>query len=185
MQNVKQPSKFLFGGCALSLLVAALLLSCTKEKAEIPNEDNAALNVAGISPQSSPRTSIVAVPFENSEFVPCANGGAGEDVLLSGYTAFVYQISWNENGFSLSYHGDNHQVTGVGLSSGESFVGSGGFEATVRGSWVNSQWAGTTIQQLRIVGQSTVFSVNYKLQLTVTPDGTVTVSVGERTIDCN
>ena len=183
MQNAKQISalKFLTNS-AFALLAMMLLFSCSKNNVEVPDQ---ASNLAGQSPHASSRTSIVAVPFETSEFVPCANGGAGEDVQLNGYTAFVYQIIWTDNNFSLSYHGNDHQVTGTGLTSGESFVGSGGFQGTVMGSWVNNQWVGTTIQQLRIVGQNTVFKVNYKLQLVVTPDGTVTVSTRERTVDCN
>lgn len=183
MQNSKQTSvlKFL-SSSAFALLAMVLLFSCSKNNIEIPNQSS---NLAGQNPHASTRTSIVAVPFETTEFVPCANGGAGEDVQLNGYTAFVYQIVWTDNNFSLSYHGNDHQVTGIGLTSGESFVGSGGFQGTATGSWVNNQWVSTTVQHLRIVGQNTVFIVNYKLHLVVTPDGTVTVSTSERTVDCN
>jgi hypothetical protein len=185
MRNVNQTSTLkLLSIFFLALFSMVLLFSCSKNAAELTGQDKAELTVADASSPSSSRNSIVSVPFENTVFVPCANGGAGEDVLLNGYTAFVYQIVWNDHDFSLSYHGNDHHVTGVGLSSGESFVSSGGFEGTVMGSWVNEQWVGTIIRQLRIIGQNTVFTVNYKLQLIVTPDGKVTVSAREQTADC-
>jgi hypothetical protein len=185
MQNEKQASKFFFlNYSALAFLTMAFLFSCSKDNVDNLSQDNA-LNLAGQNEHASSRTSIVAVPFETTEFVRCANGGAGEDVQLNGYTAFVYQIVWNDHDFSLSYHGNNHQVTGVGLSSGDSFAGSGGYEGTAMGSWVNNQWVGNTIQHLRIVGPNAVFTVNFKLQLIVTPDGSVSVSTLERTVDCN
>jgi hypothetical protein len=183
MKNVKQASKLeLFSAALFALAAMVLVFSCTKNIAEVPAQDNE--HLAAANSQSNTRNSIVAVPFENTVFVSCANGGAGEDVLLTGKTNFVYQIAWNENGFSMVYHDNVHEVNGVGLSSGENFAASGGTQGTVRGSWVSNQWVGTTIQQLRIIGPNTSFTVNNKLQLVVTPDGNVTVSVREQTTDC-
>jgi hypothetical protein len=186
MKNVKQASKLeLFSAALFALAAMVLVFSCTKNIADVPAQDDAQLIAANASSQSSTRNSIVAVPFENTVFVSCANGGAGEDVLLTGKTNFVYQMAWNENGFTMVYHDNVHEVTGVGLSSGENFAASGGTQGTVRGFWFSNQWVGTTIQQLRIIGQNTSFTVNNKLQLVVTPDGKVTVNVREQTIDCN
>jgi len=185
MKNVKQASRLeLFSAVLFALAVMVLIFSCTKNVADVPTQDNAQLTAANASSQSSTRTSIVAVPFENTVFVPCANGGAGEDVLLTGKTNFVYQIAWNDNGFTMVYHDNVHEVTGVGLSSGEKFTATGGTEGTVRGSWVSSQWVGTMNRQLRVIGQNANFTVNQTQQLVVTPDGQVNVSVREQTADC-
>lgn len=185
MKNVKQASRLeLFSAALFALAVMGLVFSCTKNDADVPAQDNAQLTAANASSQSSTRTSIVAVPFENTVFVPCANGGAGEDVLLTGKTNFVYQIAWNDNGFTMVYHDNVHEVTGVGLSSGEKFTATGGTEGTVRGSWVSSQWVGTMNRQLKVIGQNTNFTVNQTQQLVVTPDGQVNVSVREQTADC-
>src|SRR4030095_8352885 len=98
MKNVKQASKLeLFSAAFFALAVMVLIFSCTKNIVDVPAQDNAQLAVADQSSQSNTRNSIVAVPFENTVFVSCANGGAGEDVLLTGKTNFVYQIAWNEN----------------------------------------------------------------------------------------
>jgi hypothetical protein len=186
MKNVKQVSKFeLFSAGLSALFVIVLLFSCSKNMDDAPVHENAQLNAASQSSQSNTRNSIVAVPFENTVFVPCANGGAGEDVTLSGKTNFVYQLAWNEQGFTLVYHDNSYQITGVGLTTGETFGASGGTQGTVKGFWFSGQWVGNMVRQLRIVGQNTNFTVSSKLKLIVTPDGEVKVSVDEDTIDCN
>src|SRR4030095_16146824 len=102
MKNVKEASRLeLFSAVLFALAVMVLIFSCTKNVADDATQDNGQLSAANASSQSSTRTSIVAVPFENTVFVPCANGGAGEDVLLTGKTNFVYQIAWNDNGFTM------------------------------------------------------------------------------------
>jgi hypothetical protein len=127
---------------------------------------------------------MVAVPFENTLFVPCANGGLGENVSLTGKTNFVYQMTWTDHDFTMVYHDNYHEVTGVGLSSGETFAGSGGTNGTVMGSWVNSQWVGTMVRQVKVIGKNTTFRVTETLHLVVTPDGNVTVDAREQTVDC-
>jgi hypothetical protein len=122
MQHVKQVSKFkLLSTSFLALFVMLLLVSCSKNITEIPGHDNTGASANIQSPQAQPNNGLVAVPFEETLFVPCANGGAGENVTLTGTSNFVYQITWNDHGFHLVYHANSHGITGVGLSSGETF----------------------------------------------------------------
>jgi len=169
----------------LSVVTVALLFSCTKNVANVPDQTAEEATVAGGSPNASNGNTIHAVPFENIVFVPCANGGAGEEVLLSGYTNFVYAMSWTDHGFTALYHDNVLQVKGVGLSTGESFVASGGTNGTVLGVWFSGQWVGTTIRQMRIIGQNTQFTVTYKYHLTATPDGDVVIKSTDQTAVCN
>ena len=166
------------------LLTTLVLFSCTKNLADATATLNPQLTAANGSSQSSKRNSIVAVPFENTFYVPCANGGAGESVALSGKTNFVYQIAWNDHSFTIIYHDNTHEVTGVGLSTGETFVGSGGTEGVAMGSWVNNQWVATMVRQMKIIGRNTVLTMNYKLHLIITSDGNVTVDIREQTVNC-
>jgi hypothetical protein len=169
----------------LSVLTVALFISCTKNVADVPNQAVEEATVANGSSNGSNDNIIHAVPFETTVFVPCANGGAGEDVKLTGFTNFIYGTTWTDHGFTLLYHDNVHQVTGVGLSSGESFVASGGTNGTVLGVWYSTQWVATTTRQMKIVGQNTRFAVSYKYHITVTGDGNVTVNSIEQTADCN
>lgn len=185
MQQVMQISKLrpmIIG--FLSVFTVALLFSCTKNAADASTPAAEEATAASASSNSTSGNIIHAVPFETTLFVPCANGGAGEDVTLTGFTNFIYQMTWTDQNFTLVYHDNVHKVTGIGASSGETFVASGGTNGTVMGSWVNSQWTGTTIQQLRVVGRNNSFFVTYKYHITVTSDGKVIVSSNEDTADC-
>lgn len=185
MQNLRQTSRFERFSVGMSaLLVMMLLFSCSKNITDSPSEPATTSAAVNASAPSSERNGNTAVPFENTLFVPCANGGAGENVALTGKTSFVYEMAWTDHGFTMIYHDNSHEVTGVGLSSGETFTGSGGTEGVVMGSWVNNQWMGDMVRQMRIIGENTVFRVNYKLHLIVTPDGNVVVNIREQTVDC-
>ena len=168
----------------LTVLTVALLFSCTKNVADVPGQAAEEATAVDANPHGKNDNIIHAVPFETTVFVPCANGGAGEDVKLTGFTNFIYGLVYTDRGFTLVYHDNVHQVTGVGLSSGESFVASGGTNGTVLGVWYSTQWVGTTIRQMKIVGQNTKFTVTYKYHITATPGGDVTVNSTEQEADC-
>lgn len=169
----------------LLVLATALLFSCTKNVANDPKQAVEEATAANGSSNGSNGNIIHAVPFETTVFVPCANGGVGEDVKLTGFTNFIYGLTWTDHGFKVLYHDNVHQVTGVGLSSGESFVASGGTNGSALGIWYSSQWVATTIRQMKIVGQNTRFTVSYKYHITITNDGNVTVNSTEQTANCN
>jgi hypothetical protein len=186
MQNVKQVSVIkLLSNSFLALFVMLFLFSCSKNIAEMPGQDNTGASTSIQTSQAQPKNGLLQVPFAEELFVSCANGGAGENVTLTGSSHLVYQITWNDHGFHLVYHANSRDLTGIGLSSGETFVGTDGTQGSVMGSWVNNQWIGTTIEQMRITGQHTTFIVKYKYHLIVTPDGNVTVSISDKTTDCS
>jgi GTPase len=186
MQNAMQLSKIRSMIISFLLVLAvALLFSCSKNVADVSKPVVEDATAANASSNSSSDNIIHAVPFETTLFVTCANGGAGEDVVLTGFTNFIYQMIWTDHAFTLVYHDNVHNVTGVGVSSGETFIASGGTNGTVLGSWLNSQWIGTTIRQMRVIGQNTSFTITYKYHITVTSDGTVIVNSREQTADCD
>lgn len=168
-----------------SVLLTSLLFSCTKNATDVTALTPETATSADTSPSSANENTIHSVPFETNVYVPCANGGAGEYVELSGFINFIYQIQWNDRGFTMIYHDNVHQLTGVGVSSGETFIASGGTNGTVMGSWVSNQWVGTTTSKVKVVGPNTNFTVTYKDRITITRDGTVTVENVNITVSCN
>ena len=186
MQNaiqVSQLRRMIVG--FLSVLSVALLFSCSKNVADVSKPIVEEATAPNASSNSNNENIIHAVPFETTLYVPCANGGAGENVKLTGFTNFIYGTTWTEQGFTVLYHDNVHQVTGVGLTTGETFVASGGTNGTVLGVWYSDQWIGTTNRQMRIIGQNTRFTINYKYHITITQDGNVVVRNIEDTADCN
>lgn len=186
MKNVKQSTNIkLLSSSFLAIFVMLLMSSCNKNLADKTVPGNAQLSALGKSAPTEQTNGLVQVPFEETLFVPCANDGAGEDVIITGTTHFVYQMVWNDNGFHLVYHDNSQGISGTGLISGEKFSGSDGTQGTVSASWVDNKWTGTTIEQMKINGNKTRYTVRYKHHLVVTPDGKVTVSSNEKTVDCS
>lgn len=185
MQIAKQTSivKLIFYLLVL-FTTLSILFSCSKDKADVTLAKDADL-AAGISSKASPRTSTVAVPYENTVYVPCANSGAGEYVQLSGNTNFLYTISWTDHGFTFGYHANSYRIKGVGLSSGETFVASGNTEGQVAGSWINGQWIAITIDQLRVTGSKTSFVIKNTYHAITTPGGDVVMNLHEQEVRCN
>jgi hypothetical protein len=184
MQTTNQVLKFNFFSLGAVALLTMFLFSCRKDSSNVATGGTETVS-SNTSSAAHEKYGSVAVPFEATVFVPCANGAAGENVALSGTMNFVYQMTWTNHDFSMVFHDNSYGVTGLGLSSGETFVASSGAQGTAVGSWENSQWIGTGTRHLRIVGSNSTFSVDYKYQLIVTPDGNVTVNVWDQTSNCN
>jgi len=165
-----------------TLFIIFLLFSCSREKLETNSVEQTIS--PSISSNASDRTSIVAVPFDNTVFVPCANGGAGESVHIKGFTNLLYTISWTDHGFTYGYHANTYRIEGTGLTSGETFVGSGQTEGQVFGSWVSEQWLSTLIDQLRLTNGNTSFVVKNTYHISATPDGTVAVKFSNQEAEC-
>lgn len=177
----------LFVNTFIVLFTTIILLSCSKDmadSAELESVQATALNESSNSNSKMTSGALVG-SFSKTVFVPCANGGAGENVVLSGDIHFVYQMTWTDHAFTLVYHDNLIGVAGVGAITGENFVVSGGTQGNVMGPWYSSQWVRSMTRKLRLTSPNTQFSINYRLNLIVTRDGQVTVDVEEETIDCN
>ena len=184
MQTSNHILKLNFFSLGAVALLTMFLFSCRKDSSNVATGGTEIVS-SNQSSAAHEKYGSVAVPFEATVFVPCANGAAGENVALSGTMNFVYQMTWTKHDFSMVFHDNSYGVTGLGLSSGETFVASSGTQGTAVGSYENSQWIGTGTRHLRIVGSNATFSVDYNYRLIVTPDGNVTVSVWDQTSNCN
>lgn len=63
------------------------------------------------------------------QFVPCANGGAGEDVLLTGTLHDIIHFSVNDNHALIDTFSNYQHFSGVGLTSGDRYRLTGGGHA--------------------------------------------------------
>ena len=171
----------LFSGI-LSML---LLFSCKKNMNELPGLADAGVNVSDQSTGAAVSRSEELVPYDLTLFVPCGNDGAGEEVALTGSLKIVEKTVYNNHGFTLNYQVLTQGVTGVGLSSGETFQASGGNKGTITGEFgEEGRYSRLFIQQLKIIGQHSVFKVVYKTKVTITPNGKITTSIQDESVDC-
>ncbi len=168
----------------LSVLALTLLFSCSKNIAESPLQEE--VSVSNQSSGAQTENSIVSEPYASTLFIPCANGGAGEDVNLTGTVRIVRQEIYNNQRFTFTLHAIPDVITGVGLSTGDTCTAIGGSQSTVTGTIeYGGQYSATYIQQMRFTGQGVSFVVKYKFHVTVTSDGEISTRIDEEEIECN
>jgi len=122
-----------------------------------------------------------------SVFVPCAAGGAGEVVDLSGDLHSLITLTINNNNFSMYMHFQPQGISGTGETTGLSYQATGVTQQTTNGSFVNGQFNTTFINRFDIIGQGSGnnFRVRETAHITVNANGTVTVTFDNFVIECN
>jgi hypothetical protein len=71
-------------------------------------------------------TTNIKVPFDGTAFVPCANGGAGEFVALSGNLHVKFSVTLDgAGGMHLTESYNPQGVTGTGLTTGTKYQATG------------------------------------------------------------
>ena len=185
MQNAIQLSKIrsmIIG--FLSVLALTLLFSCSKNIAERPGQEE--VSASNQSSGAQTENSITSEPYASTLFIPCANGGAGEDVTLTGTVRIVWQETSNNQRFTFTLHAIPDGITGVGLSTGDNFTAIGGSHEAITGTIeYGGQYSATYIQQMRFTGQGISFVVKYKFHITVTSDGQISTRIDEEKIECD
>jgi len=137
----------------------------------------AVLSFAVVSSSSgAPASSFTAnsfFPIELTVFVPCANGGLGEDVELSGTIHDLFHVTVNDNTVHVKTHDQPQGVTGTGLVTGDKYTAAVGQEETF-------------INNFRIIGQGNGnnFLVHENFHITVNANGTITSFHDNFTVDC-
>ena len=168
----------------VSVWALTLLFSCSKNIAESPRQDE--VSAASQSSPAQTQNSVQLEPYESTLFIPCANGGAGEDVALTGAVRIVWQETNNNQRFTFTLHAIPDGITGVGLSTGDNFTAIGGSQTAVTGTIeYGGQYSATYIQQMRFAGPGISFVVKSKFHITVTSDGQISTRIDEEQIECN
>lgn len=129
-------------------------------------------------------TTSTSVPIDLAVFVPCANGGSGEVVALSGRLHILTHATLNANGgFTLRSHVQPQNVSGTGQVTGDRYRGTGVTQITTT---ANSGETFTFINNFRVVGQGpgNNILVHENVHMTVNANGEVTASVANLSVEC-
>ena len=119
-------------------------------------------------------------------FVPCAAGGAGEIVDLSGPLHTLISFTINGNNVSGKFHFQPQVISGTGETTGDKYQATGVTQESFKNSLQNGQATETFINNFRIIGQGpgNNFLVHETLHFTINAEGTVTVSHDNISVDC-
>jgi len=125
-------------------------------------------------------------PVNIPVLIPCAAGGAGEVVTLTGNLHVLMALTVNANNISFDSHFQPQGISGTGSVTGDKYQGTGitrfNFNAEVTGFPFNT----TLVNNFRIIGQGTGnnFLVHETFHITVNADGTMTAFVDNFSVDC-
>ena len=121
-----------------------------------------------------------------SVFVPCAAGGAGEIVDLSGPLHTVITLTINGNEVSGYLHFQPQGISGTGATTGDKYQATGVTRTSFSTSLHNGQANTTFVNNFRIIGQGpgNNFLVHETAHITINADGTVTVNHDNLSTDC-
>jgi len=121
-----------------------------------------------------------------SVFIPCAAGGAGEVVDLSGPLHTLTSFTINGNNVSGYFHFQPQGISGTGETTGDKYQATGVTQQSFKNSLQNGQANLTFVNNFRIIGQGpgNNYLVHETLHFTINANGTQTVSFDNLTVDC-
>ena len=125
--------------------------------------------------------------FTDQEFVPCANGGAGEFVDFSGQLHFVFAATMNGKNLIVHDTVNPLDVVGIGESTGDTYHFVSSITNTGKTSMQNGQATITIVNPLRVIGSgagAVNFVVVFNQRVTFNANGTMTSLIFRVTTEC-
>jgi hypothetical protein len=140
------------------------------------------------SAQAITNTTNLSVPINILVFVPCANGGTGEFVQLSGDLHILFHTTIGDSGHvEIKAHFQPQGVSGVGLTTGDKYQATGVTQQTTTFDSVDGfPFETTFVNNFRIIGQGlgNNFLVHQTFHVTVNANGEVTAFVTNTSVEC-
>jgi hypothetical protein len=121
-----------------------------------------------------------------SVFVPCANGGAGENVSGTIDLHILTTATVNGNNVSGKSHFQPQGSSLLGEVTGDTYQATGVTQETFKGSLQNGQFTDTFVNNFRIIGHGpgNNFLVHEVTHITINANGDVTVTFDNFSADC-
>jgi hypothetical protein len=118
-------------------------------------------------------------------FVPCANGGAGELVVLNGELHVLITFTVNANAVSGKAHFQPQGIRGTGQVTGKKYQGTGVTQDHFTAK-LNAANTFTFVNNFRIIGQGpgNNFLVHETFHITINAKGAVTAEVDNFRVAC-
>jgi len=126
------------------------------------------------------------IPTQILVFIPCANGGAGEDVLLSGNLHALNTFTINNNMVKGSYHFQPQGISGMGSITGDKYQATGETQGDFKGAFINGQYQESSTNNFKIIGQGNGnnYLIHENFHITINANGELTTVIDNFTVDC-
>jgi hypothetical protein len=128
-----------------------------------------------------------SIPIDQSVFIPCANGGAGDNVTLSGPVHMLALVTFTKDDAHVKLQANPQDVTGRGSVAGATYRATGVTRDdlnvnTANGFPVNE----TIVNNFRMIskGQADNFLVHETMHFTVNANGMLTANHDSFSVEC-
>ena len=127
------------------------------------------------------------VPFAQLAFVPCANGGAGELVLIQGTLHIQQHITINGNRATIKSHFQPQGAGGTGLTTGDTYNAVGVTQEVDTLALTGGASEFTFVNNFRLIGQGpdNNLQVHQLVHVTINANGTVTNVIDNSSVECH
>jgi hypothetical protein len=139
----------------------------------------------GARPASAGIIANTAIPFEQVVSVPCADGGSGEDVLLTGFLhVLITETVDHEGSVHTTTHFQPMGVAGTGLTTGDVYHATGITRDAVNGLDVPREE--TFVNNFRLIGEGkgNNLLIHEVSHVTIDANGFVTALVDRVSVEC-
>lgn len=129
-------------------------------------------------------TDNTVIPLALLVNIPCANGGAGEDVVLSGNLHVLTHITISNAGtITIKTHFQPQGITGLGQVTGDKYQGTGVTQDILNASFGETY---TLVNNFRMIGEGpgNNFLVHETFHYTFNANGTLTVVLDNFSTSC-
>ena len=174
------------------LASALMLVACSPgaQSPTSPDGNEAAEVAARYRPQASAASveheRVINAPTETLQFIPCANGGAGEVVDFLGTMHLIDHAVLTGRRVSVFQVAEMHE-TGIGLTTGDKYESSLAYHfEPVNGSLVNGQFTTSFTAQTGITGPGPGNNMYFPtmIHVTVNAAGEITAEVERFPVTC-
>jgi hypothetical protein len=133
-------------------------------------------------------TTVEKIQIDQTSFVPCAAGGAGEEIQLTGQANIVFHGTLdNAGGAHIKLHGNYKGVIGTGLTTGDKYRATAAVNEVASISKEGEEsYQATLLTKINFIGQGDAsnFLARMHAHLTVHADGTLTGIVINISLEC-
>lgn len=128
------------------------------------------------------------IPWNATLYVPCANGGSGEDVFFEGFLHARWILMLNGSRYTYTENYNPQGVTGTGVVTGDTYRATGKTSYSSTGDLADDMPSEFTfVNRFHLVGPGpgNDFYIKQTDHVTVTPDGDAIASHSFSGITCN
>ena len=138
-------------------------------------------------PASAAVTQNDRIPFVQFVFVPCANAGAGELLIIGGTLHIVSKLTIdNAGGVHFSFHSQPQGASGIGQDTGDTYRAVGVTRGNTNISADGLPFVDTFVNNFNMIGTGggVSFKSHATIHITVNANGDVTANVFNISVTC-